>query len=103
MILTLQKEKIIDKSLKKRINVKKILTLDQLMNEPYSNVTIELKENFKLKEIKELLSKKGNTKINLVVNEKNQKANFLLRNNRKFDLKDFKALKAKEYVEKITF
>ena len=43
---------------KKRINVKKILSLDEVINKPYSKVTIELKENFKINEIKEILSKK---------------------------------------------
>ena len=65
-------------------------------------VTIELKENYKLEEIKEILSKNGNTKINLVINNDNKKANFSLQNNRKFDLQDLKALKAKKYVSKIT-
>ena len=102
-IFTLQKEKIVDQPSKKRINVKKILSLDQMINQPYSKVTIELKQNFKIDEIKKILSEKGNTIINLIINEKNQKASYKLENNRKFDLKDYKALKAKEYVEKITF
>ena len=54
-------------------------------------------------EVKEILSKKGGTIINLVINQKNKKAKYSLQNNRKFDLKDFKALKSKEYVKKITF
>ena len=74
-----------------------------MINQPYSKVTIELKQNFKIDEIKKILSEKGNTIINLIINEKNQKASYKLENNRKFDLKDYKALKAKEYVEKITF
>ena len=31
--------------IKKRINVKKILSFDEAINKPYSKVTIELKEN----------------------------------------------------------
>ena len=53
-------------------------------------------------EIKSLLSTKGETKINLVIREKNQHAHFTLQENRKFDLNQLKALKAKKYVEKIT-
>ena len=86
-VLTLQKDKISDQNSKNRINVKKILSLDQVINEPYKAVTIELKNNFKLNEIKELLSKKGNTAINIIVNSDNQKANYLLQNNRKFDFR----------------
>ena len=49
-----------------------------------------------------MLSIRGETKINLVIVDKNQKAHFSLRENRKFDLNQLKALKAMKYVEKIT-
>ena len=61
-VLTLQKDKIIGEG-KKRINVKKILNLDEVINKPYSKVTIELKNNYNLNEIKNLLSNKGETKL----------------------------------------
>ena len=101
-ILTLQKDKIINESTKKRINVRKILRLDEVINNLFSNVTIELSENFNINEIKEILSTKGETTVNLIIKNKNQIVNYSLQNNRKFDLKLFKALKAKNYVEKIT-
>ena len=101
-VLTLQKDKISDESIKRRINVRKIISLDELINKPYSKVTIEVNDNFKIEEIKEILSLSGDTEINLIVNNDNKKARYSLQNNRKFDLKHFKALKAKDYVEKIT-
>ncbi len=101
-VLTLQKDKISGDFTKKRINVKKILNLDDVIKKPYSKVTIELKKDYNLAEIKGLLSNKGETEINLVVKEKNKQATFLLQENRKFDLNHFKALKSKKYVEKIT-
>ena len=101
-ILTLQKDKIPGETVKKRINLKKILSLEEVINKPYSKVTIELKDNFKLDEITKLLSKKGDTVINLVIKDKNKQAYFLLQENRKFDFNNLKTLKAKEYVEKIT-
>ena len=101
-VLTLQKDKVSGEEIKKRVNVKKILNLDDVINKPYSKVTIELKNNCNLDEIKELLSNKGETKINLIIKNKNNQAFFSLEENRKFDLKHFKALKAKKYVEKIT-
>ena len=90
------------KQKKKRVNVKKILNLDDVINKPYSKVTIELKDKYNLEEIKKLLSNKGETKINLIINDENKKAYYSLQENRKFDLSHFKALKAKKYVEKIT-
>ncbi len=101
-VLTLQKDKIAGDVVKKRVNVKKILNLDDVINKPYSKVTIELNNDYNLKEIKELLSNKGSTEINLIIKDKNKKASFCLQENRKFDLNHLKTLKAKKYVEKIT-
>ena len=89
-VLTLQKDKNSANGEKKRVNVRKILSIDQVTNEPYSEVTIELKENCKINEVKEILCKNGNTTVNLILNFKNRKANYLLQNKRKFDLKDLK-------------
>ena len=77
------------------------MSLNDVINEPYSKVTIELKENVKLNEIKQILSAKGNTEINLVIIKKNQKAYYSLENKRKFDLNHLNSLKTKEYVIKI--
>ena len=48
------------------------------------------------------LSKDGETKVQLVIKDKNKIAHYSLQNTRKFDLNHLKALKAKDYVEKIT-
>ena len=101
-VITLQKDKITGDETKKRINVKKILNLEEAINKPYSKVTIELKNDFNLDEIKQLLSNRGETEINLVVKDKNKQAIYSLQENREFDLNHLKSLKAKEYVEKIT-
>ena len=101
-VLTLQKDKVSEGSEKKRLNVKKILSLDDVINKPYLKVTIELKNDYNIEEIKELLSNKGETKINLLIKDKKYQALFSLQENRKFDLNHLKALKAKKYVEKIT-
>ena len=101
-VITLQKDKVTGEETKKRVNVRKILSLSQVVNEPYKKVTIELRENFNIKEIKEILSSNGKTVVNLVIKNNNKKATYSLQNNRKFDLKHLKALKAKDYVAKIT-
>ena len=62
-MLTLQKDKIANDTSKKRINVRKIISLDEVINKPYSKVTIELKDNFKIDEIKRNFIIKGETEI----------------------------------------
>ena len=73
-----------------------------MLNKPYSKVTIELSENYKINELKEILSKHGETEISFVVKIKNKKAHYSFQKNRKFDFNHLKVLKAKEYVTKIT-
>ena len=102
-IITLQKEKNVNNNSKVRVNIRKILSLSDVINSPFTKVTIELTENCKIDEIKEILSKKGNTQINLIVNNQKQRAIYSLQNNRKFDLNQLKLLKSKESVKKITF
>ena len=60
--------------MKKKNKCKKNFNLDDVINKPYSKVTIELKNDFNLDEIKELLSNKGETEINLVIKNKNKQA-----------------------------
>jgi hypothetical protein len=86
---------------KKRINIRKILNLDDLLNKPYAKVTIELKKDFNLIEIKNIFSNSGDTEINLIFKDKNKRVCYSLEEKRKFDLSHLKALKAKNYVEKI--
>ena len=50
------------------------MDLQEAIEKPYSRATIELKDNCNLNEIKELLSNKGDTEINLVIKEKNIRA-----------------------------
>ncbi len=100
-VLTVQKDKDAENS-PRRVNVKKILSLDEVLNKPYSKVTIELSENYKLNELKEILSKHGETEISLIVKIKNKKAHYSFQKNRKFDFNHLKVLKAKKYVTKIT-
>ncbi len=100
-VLTLQKEKTSEGTERRRVNVKKILSLDELIKEPYSKVIIELKDNFEVNDIRNILSTKGNTAVNLIINNKNQKVYYSLQNNRKFDLNHYNLLKSKEYVLKI--
>ena len=100
-VLTVQKDKAAENS-PRRVNVKKILSLNDIINKPYSKVTIELNENYDIKELKKLLENKGQTEISLIIHDKNRKIYYNLQNSRKFDFNHLKAIKSKEYVRKIT-
>ena len=51
----------------KRVNVKKIVSLDEIINRSYDNISIELNDNYDLAELKNFLKDKGNTKIQIIV------------------------------------
>ena len=101
-ILTLLKDNNGENS-QKRINVRKILPLDEMINKSYDKISIELKENYNLKELKEFLKDKGDTKVNIIVPHNNKKIIISLENDRKFNFKLFNKIKSKEYVRKISF
>jgi len=101
-VLTLQKDKLMNESSQRRVNVRKILGLDDIISKPYSKVTIELNENYDINELKKLLKNKGQTEISLIIHNKNKKIYYNLQNARKFDFDHLKAIKSKEYVKKIT-
>ncbi len=101
-VLTLQKDKLIKEGSQRRVNVRKISSLDDMLNKPYSKVTIELKENYDINDLKKLLENKGPTEISLIIHNKNKKIYYNLQNSRKFDFNHLKTIKNKEYVKKIT-
>ncbi|MFL2852863.1 MAG: DNA polymerase III subunit alpha [Candidatus Pelagibacter sp.] len=101
-VLTLQKDKSILDLSKRRVNLRKIVSLNNIINKPYSKVTIELKEDFDMQEVKNFLTTEGETEINLIINNNNRRIHYNLENTRKFDFNQLKALKSKEYVKKIT-
>ncbi len=87
----------------KRINVKKIISLENLINHNYKKVSIEIDEQLNFLELKKLLEEKGETEVQLVIRQKDTKFTIKLENPRKFDLKLFNEVKNREYVKKITF
>jgi len=102
-ILTLHKDKNINENNIARVSVKKIINLDDLVNKTYETVSIELNDKEKLKELNELLNKNGETKINVILRDRNKNYNFELQKTRKFDFDLFSLIKNKEYVKKISF
>ena len=83
-IISLHKDKIFGDNTRGRVNVKKILRLEEVINKPYEKVVIELKENFKIDEIKKILSLSGDTEVQIVIKDRNKKVYYSLQKNRKF-------------------
>jgi DNA polymerase-3 subunit alpha len=102
-VLTLQKEKNLTENNLRRVNIRKIIDLSDLVNKTYEKVSIELNDNQNLKELSNLLKTEGETRISIILNEDNKKYAFELEKTRKFDFTTFSTIKDKQYVEKISF
>ena len=87
----------------KRVNIKKLVDLSDLVNKTYENVSIELSDKKMFKELNELLNQAGETKIHVVFRENSKNYKFELGQARKLDFNLFSLIKNKEYVKKISF
>jgi len=102
-VLTLQKDRVIGENNQRRVNIKKILDLKEVVTKPYEKVEIELNEGYNLDELQEVLKEEGSTHINITVLNNEKKFTFELKKARKFDLNTFNHVKNKQYVKKINF
>ncbi len=102
-VLTLQKDKVLKENTQRRINIRKISDLSEMVAKSYDKVSIELHSNYNLEELKEALKEEGKTEINLIIKENNKSLAFRLEKSRNFNLSTFNTIKNKEYVKKINF
>ena len=102
-ILTLQKDNAGADSFSRRINIRKLVSLNDFTNKKYDKVTIEIKNQSKLDELQKLLREDGETKIQIKIKETSKIYTFELKNLRKFNAGTFNHIKDKEYIEKISF
>ena len=96
LILTLVKSISESEHRFKRINVKKIVSLKELLNQPIQEVTFNLKSSKELDDISKFLPENGNTVINIKISDKNNDYSFQLKNKRNIDRKTINLLRNKE-------
>jgi len=80
----------------KRINVKKISSLKDLLNKPIDEVKFNIKSINELDEISKYLDKKGKTLIKINLCDQNNNLNFELENKRNIDRKTLNLIRNKE-------
>tara|TARA_Y100001970_G_scaffold145240_1_gene178390 strand:- start:1689 stop:5078 length:3390 start_codon:yes stop_codon:yes gene_type:complete len=102
-ILTLHKDFSVGDKIQRRINIRKILDISDVVNNSYKNVSIELNNGANLDELKETLKEEGKTAIKIIVKNNNKKLIFELEKARKFNFSLFNHIKNMENVKKISF
>ena len=64
----------------KRVNVKKIVALDNFINTDYKKVLIEIDEKIELNELEKLLNETGKTEVQIILSDKDARYTFKLEN-----------------------
>jgi len=101
-LLTIVKDKENQDNRFRRMNVKKIVSLDEVTKLNYNNVHIEIDRSNNLDKLYENIKEKGNSKIKISIVEENKKYLFELRDKRKFDYETLKYLNREPYIKKIS-
>ena len=96
LILTVIKSLSDENNRFKRINVKKIASLKDLINNPINNITFNLNSLKDLSELSKFLVDPGETKIRIKINENNKILDFQLQKGRKLDRKTVNLIRNKE-------
>ncbi|MBA1338213.1 MAG: DNA polymerase-3 subunit alpha [Pelagibacterales bacterium] len=103
LVLTLHKERAFGENAQRRVNIRNILDLREMIDRSYDKVSIELDPSYDMQELKETLKEEGKTEISLIIIDQNKRLAFKLEKSRKFNLSIFNAIKNKQYVKKINF
>jgi len=86
----------------RRINVRKLISLDNIIKQNYNNVEIQMHNEEDLEKLYEVIKEKGNSKIKISFTRKDKKYLFELKDKRKFDYETLKYLNKEEYIKKIS-
>ena len=100
-LLTLLKDKQNQENRFRRVNVRRVVPLEELAKLNYNNVHIEIDNVNNLEKLYETIKEKGETKINISIIDENKNYLFELKNKRKFDYEMFKNLNKQQYIKKI--
>ena len=101
-LLTVIKDKENQENRFRRISVRNIKNLDEIINQNYSDVHIELKNTDSLKKLYENIKKAGSSKIKITINNGDKNYLFELKEKRKFDYEMLKTLNKEDYIKKIS-
>ena len=96
LILTLTRTISQDEDKTKRINVRKIAPLKDLLNSSIKEITLNIKSKEQLNEIQKFLDEKGETIVHINFSNDNETHNFKLKNPRNIDRKSINILRNKE-------
>ena len=100
-LLTIIKDKENQENRFRRINVRKLVSLDSLIKLNYNKVLIEINKYDGLKKLYQCIKEKGDAKIQISIIDQDKKYLFELKEKRKFDYETLKHLNQEPFIKKI--
>ena len=97
-MLTLIKNFIDENKIQKRINVKKIVSLKELINQTYKNIVFKFRNLNELNILNKLSTEKGETDVVIHLDKEDERLILKLKNKRKIDNKLINSLNLVENV-----
>ena len=101
-LLTVLKDKRNQENRFKRINVRKIISLEEITKVNYDTVEIHMHNSDNLEELYEVIKEKGNSKIKIAFKKEDKNYLFELKDKRKFNYETLKYLNKVDYIKKIS-
>ena len=101
-LLTIIKDKSNQDNRFRRINIRKIVSLEDIVKVNYQDVYIEVDTTDNLKKLYDSIKEKGNSKIKISIVKEDKKYLFELKDKRKFDYETLKYLNREPYIKKIS-
>lgn len=101
-VLTVIRDKDNQENRFRRINVRKIVSLDKIIELNYDSVQIEINDEEDLKKLYEIIKEKGDSKIKISINKEKKNYLFELNDKRKFNYETLKLLNKEHYIKKIS-
>ena len=100
-LLTVIKDKENQENRFRRINVRKIVSLEDITKLNYNHAHIEIDKIDNLDKLYETIKDKGDSKINILVDANDKNYLFELKDKRKFDYETLKDLNKEQFIKKI--
>ena len=101
-LLTVIKDKENQENRFRRINVRKIVSLNNITERNYSNVEIQVHSAEHLEKLYEVIKDKGDSRIKISIQKEDKNYLFELKDKRKFDYETLKHLNKEHYIKKIS-
>ena len=101
-LLTVIKDKENQENRFRRINVRNIVSLEEIKKLTYTDVHIEISTHEGLEKLYKTINEKGNSRIKISINNENKNYLFELKDKRKFDYETLKILNKEHYIKKIS-